>query len=88
MISKNALVRLVAICAIIWTAQANASEKKLLPEIEPNEEKMRWLIDEGSKISNAYLPLHDEKFKIVKIQEPADVWPAFQELFGGKLGVT
>jgi len=57
-------------------------------EIEPNEEKMRWLIDEGSKISNAYLPLHDEKFKIVKIQEPADVWPAFQELFGGKLGVT
>jgi sporulation protein YhbH len=56
-------------------------------EIEPNEERMRWLIDEGSKISNAYAGLDDDKFKIVKIQEPGDIWPAFQDLFGGKLGL-
>jgi len=56
-------------------------------EIEPDEERMRWLLDEGSKLSNAYVPLGDDKFKIVKIQQAGDIWPAFKALFGGKLGL-
>ena len=38
MIAKNAVGKLVAIFAIICAAKAIADEKKLLPEIEPNEE--------------------------------------------------
>ena len=39
MIGYNLLKRLLLVCALIWTATAEASEEmKLLPETEPNEE--------------------------------------------------
>ena len=52
-------------------------------EIEPNSERIKW-VDENSRMSNTYSHLEDRKFKIVKIYEKPDIWPAFQSLFGKK----
>ena len=53
-------------------------------EIEPDSERLKW-IDESSRMSNTYSHLEDKKFKIVKIYQKQDIWPAFQSLFGKKV---
>jgi sporulation protein YhbH len=55
-------------------------------EIEPDVDRIKWLGDE-SRLSSIYQHLCDKHFKIVKINQPADIWPAFKNLFGGNLGV-
>ena len=55
-------------------------------EIEPDVDRIKWLGDE-SRLSSIYQHLCDKNFKIVKINQPEDIWPAFKYLFGGNLGV-
>jgi hypothetical protein len=53
-------------------------------EIEPEESRIKWMT-EGTKLSNAYSPLVDSRFKIVEIRQNEDIWPAFRSIFGNKL---
>ena len=55
-------------------------------EIEPDVERIKWM-GSDSRLSNAYEHMSDKNFKIVKINQPEDIWPAFKNLFGGNLGV-
>ena len=55
-------------------------------EIEPDVERIKWMGNE-SRLSSTYEHLCDKNFKIVKINQPEDIWPAFKNLFGGNLGV-
>jgi uncharacterized protein len=50
-------------------------------EIEPSAERLKWLADSESKLSNAFKHLEDDKFKIVKIFHKNDIWTAFRKLF-------
>ncbi len=52
-------------------------------EIEPDSERLKW-VDESSRMSTTYTHLEDKNFKIVKIYQKQDIWPAFQTLFGKK----
>jgi sporulation protein YhbH len=63
----------------------NVSQLYCYCEIEPDVDRIKWLGDE-SRLSSIYQHLCDKNFKIVKINQPADIWPAFKNLFGGKLG--
>jgi sporulation protein YhbH len=46
-----------------------------------------WRTSGGSTMMNAYTPIFDKKFKATTLTSKADIWPAFKQLFGGKLGV-
>tara|TARA_R110002060_G_scaffold15376_3_gene21431 strand:- start:3012 stop:4187 length:1176 start_codon:yes stop_codon:yes gene_type:complete len=52
-------------------------------EIEPSKDRLSWLSDE-SRLSNTFSPLCDKQFKIVKIIQKEDIWPAFSKVFGGR----
>ena len=54
-------------------------------EVIPANEKIHWA--NGTNMSDTYTHLVDEKFKIVKLTEPDDIWPQFKKLFGGKINV-
>ena len=56
-------------------------------QIVPEDDRIRWARDDESTLAGAYSHLEDSKFKIVKIHQSSDIWPAFKRLFGGKLGV-
>ena len=56
-------------------------------QIVPEDDRIRWARDDESTLAGAYSHLEDSSFKIVKIHQPSDIWPAFKRLFGGKLGV-
>lgn len=56
-------------------------------QIVPEEDRMRWLREEDATLAGNYAHLESQNFKIVNIQKSSDIWPAFKELFGGKLGV-
>ena len=55
-------------------------------EIEPERERLKWIDpDSDSRLSNAFRPMIDKNFKIVKIFQKEDIWPSFKKIFGGKL---
>jgi sporulation protein YhbH len=54
-------------------------------EIEPSRDAKRW--GDLTTLSEAYEYLEDHNFKVVKIFQNEDIWPAFKRLFGGQLGV-
>ena len=54
-------------------------------EIEPERERLLWASDKESQLSNAFSAFVDKRFKIVKIFEKIDIWPAFKKVFGGKI---
>ena len=54
-------------------------------EIEPERERLVWEGDKESRLSNAFSSFVDKNFKIVKIFEKIDIWPAFKKVFGGKI---
>tara|TARA_B100001123_G_scaffold437566_2_gene570084 strand:- start:27146 stop:28321 length:1176 start_codon:yes stop_codon:yes gene_type:complete len=54
-------------------------------EIEPERDRVQWLEDRDSRLSNAFANLVDKNFKIVKIFSKEDIWPSFRKIFGGKL---
>lgn len=54
-------------------------------EVIPSGERMHW--DNSQKMSGVYSHLVDEKFKIVKLESPDDIWPQFKKLFGGVIDV-
>jgi hypothetical protein len=56
-------------------------------EIIPLAEIPGWMSGEDSTMSSHYSPLKDSSFKIVKLADKTDIWPAFKKIFGGKLGV-
>ena len=56
-------------------------------QIVPEDDRIRWARDDENTLAGAYNHLEDSSFKVVKIHQPADIWPAFKRLFGGKLGV-
>lgn len=53
-------------------------------EVNPPDD---WRSGKASIMEKAYTPLFDKKFKMTTLTEKTDIWPAFQLLFGGKLGV-
>lgn len=53
-------------------------------EVIPDDD---WRSSNSSAMSKAYTPLFDKKFKMSTLTTKTDIWPAFQQLFGGKLGV-
>ena len=55
-------------------------------EIEPEDERLKWAKEKDTQLSSAYSHLEDGAFKISHIHEKADIWPAFKNFFGGKLG--
>ena len=54
-------------------------------EIIPEDEKIAW--QNNSTMSSIYGSLSDDKFKIVKLEAPHDIWPEFRRIFGGTLNV-
>jgi len=56
-------------------------------QIVPEDDRIRWARDDESTLAGNYEFLQDGIFKIVKIHKPQDIWAAFKQLFGGKLGV-
>jgi sporulation protein YhbH len=50
-------------------------------ETTPEDEKLAW--ESRTTLYTLYEPIIDESFKIVKINSPDDIWPAFTKLFGG-----
>jgi len=54
-------------------------------EIEPDREGKEWRTIMESSLDKNFKPLLDKKFKITKIFQKEDIWPAFRKLFGGKL---
>ena len=54
-------------------------------EIEPERDRIKWLSDRDSRLSNAFSGLVDRNFKVVKIFTKEDIWPSFKKIFGGKL---
>ena len=54
-------------------------------EIEPEREGKEWRNIMESSLDKQFKPLADKKFKITKIFQKEDIWPAFRKLFGGKL---
>ncbi|MAH43612.1 sporulation protein YhbH [archaeon] len=53
-------------------------------EIEPERERIEWQGQRESRLSNAFSSFVDRRFKIVKIFDKLDIWPAFRKVFGGK----
>ena len=56
-------------------------------EIEPGEERIKYLNDGDSALAQGYSRLVDSKFKMTYVHEPTDIWPAFKQFFGGSLNV-
>ena len=54
-------------------------------EIEPDEERIKWIGEDENRLSNVFSRLVDKNFKIVSIKHKTEIWPAFKKLFGGKL---
>tara|TARA_R110000803_G_scaffold36616_2_gene78647 strand:+ start:1274 stop:2446 length:1173 start_codon:yes stop_codon:yes gene_type:complete len=54
-------------------------------EIDPNSESSIWRKTDFSRMYELYKPLSDNKFKLLKMTSPKDIWPAFKKLFGGKV---
>jgi len=65
----------------------NLSQLYSYCQIVPEDDRIRWARDDENTLAGAYGHLEDSSFKVVKIHQPADIWPAFKRLFGGKLGV-
>tara|TARA_Y100001970_G_C14135025_1_gene803808 strand:+ start:176 stop:1345 length:1170 start_codon:yes stop_codon:yes gene_type:complete len=53
-------------------------------EITPDDEKFAWNAGQSS-LSEAYEKMVDSKFKMIRIFNKTDVWPAFKRIFGGKI---
>ena len=51
-------------------------------EVEPSEERIKWL-DSDSSLYSTYEQLVDKGFKKTRINSKADIWPAFKDFFGG-----
>ena len=56
-------------------------------EIEPGEERLKWLNDGDSSLAQGYTRLIDSKFKMAYMHESGDIWQAFRSFFGGSLNV-
>ena len=54
-------------------------------EIEPDEDRIKWIGEDDNRLSSVFMKLVDKSFKIVNIQHKTEIWPAFKKLFGGKL---
>ena len=53
-------------------------------EIEPSQERLKWLSD--TALSKLYEQLEGDKFKIAGIYQKDDIWIAFNRFFKGDLG--
>ena len=38
----------------------------------------------GTEMTEVFLPLECDDFKLIKIKSKEDIWPEFAKLFGGK----
>jgi sporulation protein YhbH len=56
-------------------------------EIIPSKDERLMSTSFSSQMSGVYGSITDEKFKIVNINDPEDIWPQFKKIFGGKLDV-
>jgi len=50
-------------------------------EIEPREIRSKWI--QMSSLSELFIPLIKDSFKIAEIRNKDDIWLAFQRFFGG-----
>lgn len=56
---------------------------EITPEVFENDGNTTFGFSQDSKISNAYAPLKDSKFKIVNLFHSDDIWKEFKRIFGG-----
>ena len=56
---------------------------EITPEFSDDSSQTNFSFHKSSKISNAYIPLKDGKFKIVNLIHSDDIWPEFRRIFGG-----
>jgi sporulation protein YhbH len=52
-------------------------------EIEPDGERLSWGAE--NKLAHIYQPMIDLNFKVVKINEKEQIWPAFKKLLGKRV---
>jgi hypothetical protein len=52
-------------------------------EIEPDGERLSWGAE--NKLAHVYQKMIDLNFKVVKINEKEDIWPAFKKLLGKRV---
>jgi len=52
-------------------------------EIEPNQERLKWLSD--TTLSKLYEQLEGDKFKLAGIYQKDDIWTAFRRFFKGEM---
>jgi sporulation protein YhbH len=58
---------------------------EITPEIFENDGQNTFGFSGQSKISGAYIPLKDSKFKVVNIFQRDDIWKEFKRIFGGSV---
>ena len=53
-------------------------------EIDPDGRNVQWRSSPYSRTYENYEPHADDKFKLLLLNSPKDIWPAFKKLFGGE----
>ena len=53
-------------------------------EIDPNSESSQWRQTANSRMYELYQSMVDKKFKLIRMINPKEIWPAFKKLFGGR----
>jgi sporulation protein YhbH len=53
-------------------------------EIDPNGESSQWRQGNNSRTYDLYQAMVDKKFKLIRMINSSEIWPAFKKLFGGR----